>query len=91
MATFAYLHCLRKLTNYGEYINSLFAVTNPTFHVRVISFDEAVRQRVGATCDLKLSEHDRFLDIKLAHIDSIGTSVTLSSQTSGNKSNKIFI
>jgi hypothetical protein len=65
--------------------------TDPTFHIRVISFDKAVRQRVGSTHDLELSEHDRFSDIKLAHTNSIRASVTLSSQTSGNKSNKIFI
>src|ERR1700678_2150999 len=45
---FAFPHRLQELTGYREYIISLFAVTHANFHARVLSFDKAVRKRVGS-------------------------------------------
>jgi hypothetical protein len=73
---FAFPHRTRELTGYGEYITSLFAATNPSFHSRVVAFDKAVRRRVGSVRNLELSDHNSFADLKLAHIDSIGVSVS---------------
>jgi hypothetical protein len=67
---------LQELTSYGEYITSLFTATNATFHARVIAFDKAVRRRVGSVRNIELSEHDKFTDLKLAHIEPIGISIS---------------
>jgi hypothetical protein len=84
--SFAFPHRLRELTEYGEYITSLFAATNQSFHSRIIAFDKAVRRRIGSVRNIELSDHHKFADLKLAHIDSIGVSVRgESSRNSGNR------
>jgi hypothetical protein len=72
---FAFPHRLQELTSYGEYIVNLFSVTHPSVHARVIAFDKAVRKRVGSVRNLELSEYEKFADLKIAHMDSIGVSV----------------
>jgi hypothetical protein len=72
---FAFPHRLRELTSYGEYIINLFSVTHPSVHGRVISFDKAVRKRAGSVRNLELSDFEKFADLKIAHMDSIGVSV----------------
>ena len=72
--TFAFPHRLQELTGYGEYITSLFAVTHSSFHERVISYDKAVRKRVGSVRNIELSDYQRFTDLKIAHMDSVGIS-----------------
>jgi hypothetical protein len=72
---FAFPHRSNELTEYGEYITSLFAATNPAFHDRIIAFDKAVRRQVGSVRNVELSDHDKFADLKIAHIDSIGVSI----------------
>jgi hypothetical protein len=71
---YAFPHRFQELTGYGEYITSLFAVTHPSFHARVISFDKAVRKRVGSVRNLELSEYEKFADLKIAHVDPVGVS-----------------
>jgi hypothetical protein len=73
---FAFPHRIEELTNYGEYITSLFAATNTTFHSRIVAFDKAVRRHVGSVRDVELSDHHKFGDLKIVHIDSIGVSIT---------------
>jgi hypothetical protein len=86
---FAFPHREVELTGYGEYITSLFAATNPSFHNRIIAFDKAVRRRVGAVRNLELSQYDRFADLKIARIDSIGVSIGgTSSGRSGSSRSK---
>ena len=72
---FAFPHRMHELTSYGEYIINLFAVTHPSVHARVIAFDKAARKRVGSVRNLELSEFEKFTDLKIAHMDSIGVSV----------------
>jgi hypothetical protein len=72
---FAFPHRMQELTNYGEYIINLFAVTHPSVHGRVIAFDKAARKRVGSVRNLELSQFEKFADLKIAHMDSIGVSV----------------
>jgi hypothetical protein len=72
---FAFPHRLHELTSYGEYIINLFSVTHSTVHNRVISFDKAVRKRAGSVRNLELSDFEKFADLKIAHMDSIGVSV----------------
>jgi hypothetical protein len=72
---FAFPHQLQELTSYGEYIVNLFSVTHPSIHGRVIAFDKATRKRVGSVRNLELSEFEKFADLKIAHMDSIGVSV----------------
>jgi hypothetical protein len=84
---YAFPHRFDELANYGEYITSLFTATNPMFYSQVIAFNKAVRRWVGSVRDLKLSEHDRLADLKIAHLDSIGVSIQIgSSLNDGNRS-----
>jgi hypothetical protein len=83
---FAFPHRLRELTSYGEYIINLFSVTHSSVHSRVIAFDKAVRKRAGSVRNLELSDFEKFADLKIAHMDSIGVSVI--SGTSGDDGNK---
>ena len=73
---FAFPHRHMELTSYGEYIINLFAVTHPTVHNRVIAFDKAVRRRVGSVRNLELSAFEKFADLKIAHMDSVGVAVS---------------
>jgi hypothetical protein len=73
--TFAFPHRMHELTSYGEYVVNLFAVTHPSVHSRVVAFDKAVRKRVGSVRNLELSDYEKFADLKIAHMDSIGVSV----------------
>ena len=72
---FAFPHRIHELSSYGEYITNLFSVTHPSVHGRVIAFDKAVRKRVGSVRNLELSDFEKFADLKIAHMDSIGVSV----------------
>ena len=86
---FAFPHRQHELTAYGEYIINLFSVTHPSVHSRVISFDKAVRRRVGSVRNLELSDFEKFADLKIAHMDSIGVSVISgSSREDGNRRGK---
>jgi hypothetical protein len=82
---FAFPHRSKELTNYGEYIVNLFSVTHSSVHNRVIAFDKAVRKRIGNVRNLELSDFERFADLKIAHMDSIGVSVVTSSTKDDNK------
>ena len=81
---FAFPHRHLELTSYGEYIINLFSVTHPTVHNRVIAFDRAVRKRVGSVRNLELSDFEKFADLKIAHMDSIGVAVS-SGPSKGDK------
>jgi len=86
---FAFFHRLQELTNYGEYIVNLFSVTHASVHNRVIAFDKAVRKRVGSVRNLELSDFEKFADLKIAHMDSIGVSVVSgSSKDEGRKAKR---
>ena len=63
---FAFPHRLKEFTTYGEYIINLFSVTHPSVHSRVIAFDKAVRKRIGSVRNLKLSDFEKFADLKIA-------------------------
>ena len=81
---FAFPHRLQELTSYGEYIINLFSVTHATVHGRVIAFDRAVRKRVGSVRNLELLDFEKFADLKIAHMDSIGVAVS-SGPSKGDK------
>jgi hypothetical protein len=81
---FAFPHRHQELTSYGEYIINLFSVTHPTVHTRVIAFDRAVRKRVGSVRNLELSDFEKFANLKIAHMDSIGVAIS-SSPSKGDK------
>jgi hypothetical protein len=86
---FAFPHRMQELTSYGEYIINLFSVTHPSVHKRVISFDKAVRRRIGSVRNLELSDFEKFADLKIVHMDSIGISVISgASKDDGNKKGK---
>ena len=74
--SFAFPHRHAELTSYGEFIINLFSVTHSTVHNRVIAFDKAVRRRVGSVRNLELSAFEKFADLKIAHMDSIGVAVS---------------
>jgi hypothetical protein len=73
--TFAFPHRAHELASYGEYIVNLFSVTHPSIHSRVVAFDKAVRKRIGSVRNLELTDFEKFADLKIAHMDSIGVSV----------------
>jgi hypothetical protein len=86
---FAFPHRAAELSSYGEYIINLFAVTHPSVHNRVLAFDKAVRKRVGGVRNLELWDFEKFADLKIAHMDSIGISVISgSSKDDGNRKGK---
>src|SRR5271168_177115 len=87
---FAFPHRLQELTSYGEYIINLFSVTHSSVHNRVISFDKAAHKRTGSVRNLELSDFEKFSDLKIAHMDSIGVSVVSggSKEDSGRKSRR---
>ena len=86
---FAFPHRIHELSSYGEYIVNLFSVTHPSIHSRVIAFDKAVRKRVGSVRNLELSDFEKFSDLKIAHMDSIGVSVVAgSSKEDGRRKGK---
>jgi hypothetical protein len=86
---FAFPHRAQELASYGEFIVNLFSVTHPSVHSRVITFDKAVRKRVGSVRNLKLSDFEKFADLKIAHMDSIGVSVVSgSSKEDGGRKGK---
>ena len=86
---FAFPHRVQELSSYGEYIINLFSVTHPSVHSRVIAFDKAVRKRVGSVRNLELSDFEKFADLKIAHMDSIGVSVVSgSSKEDGGRKGK---
>ncbi|KAJ7143284.1 hypothetical protein C8R43DRAFT_1130715 [Mycena crocata] len=65
----------KELSRYWEHIIGLFAATNPLFHGRIISYDQAVCKRVAQRRDLELTAFADSMDIKTAVIDSIGVGV----------------
>ena len=73
---FAFPHRIHELTDYGEYIINLFSVTHPSVHGRLIAFDKATRKRVGSVRNLELSDFEKFADLKIAHMDSIGVAIS---------------
>ena len=86
---FAFPHRMPELTSYGEYIVNLFSVTHSSVHGRVISFDKAVRKRIGSVRNLELWDFEKFADLKIAHMDSIGVSVISgSSKEDGGRKGK---
>jgi hypothetical protein len=86
---FAFPHRAQELASYGEFIVNLFSVTHPSVHGRVITFDKAVRKRVGSVRNLELSDFEKFADLKIAHMDSIGVSVVPgSSKEDGGRKGK---
>ena len=83
---FAFPHRAHELTSYGEYVVNLFSVTHPSIHNRVIAFDKAVRKRVGSVRNVELTDFEKFADLKIAHMDSIGISViSTSSKDKGDQ------
>ena len=82
---FAFPHRLQELSSYGEYIINLFSVTHSSVHSRVITFDKAVRKRIGSVRNLELSDFEKFADLKIAHMDSIGVSVVTSTAKDDKK------
>jgi hypothetical protein len=87
--TFAFPHRVHELSSYGEYVVNLFAVTHPSIHSRVIAFDKAIRKRIGSVRNLELTDFEKFADLKIAHMDSIGVSVVSStSKDRGNQKGK---
>jgi hypothetical protein len=86
---YAFPHRAPELADYGEFIIDLFSVTHSSMHNRVILFDKAVRKRVGGVRNLELWDYERFSDLKIAHMDSIGISVLSgASKDDGNRKGK---
>ena len=71
----AFPHRAGELAGYAEYIIRVFAATDVHCHDQVISFDKAVRHRVGSHWDLGLTNFHCFADLRSTHMDSIGAAV----------------
>ena len=82
---FTFPHRVEELSSYGEYIVNLFTITHPSMHSRVITFNKAVRKRVGSVQNLELSNFEKFSDLKIVHMDSIGVSVISRSSKDNGK------
>lgn len=64
----AFPHRRRELDTYGGYIASLFSSTSTGLHVRIISYDEAVRGMVGGGESLSLADTSLFQSLFMAHV-----------------------
>ena len=66
----------------------MFAVTHPSFHGRVISFDKAVQKRVRSVRNVELSDYAKFADLKIVHVDPVGVSAYASGSSKGDMGKK---
>ncbi|KAI0644456.1 hypothetical protein C8Q79DRAFT_912871 [Trametes meyenii] len=83
---FAFPHRREELREYGEYMVGLFGALAPPLHSRALNFDRAVRKRVGSSRRLRLTDFDKFSDLKLQYIDSSGANVYKADSGSGGGS-----
>src|SRR5882762_3634595 len=67
---------------YGVQTLSLFSVTLPCHHTSVITLDKAIQVWVGEHCDLLLTDHAQFDDLRLYWVNPIGAS-TLTGNVKG--------
>jgi len=58
--TFAFPHCEGELLEYGDYIKGEFAAKLPSSHPKLLLYDTALRNEVGAGQHILLTETHRF-------------------------------
>lgn len=74
-----------ELREYCDYITTVFQTTASIYHNRVIGYDRQVRERVGSTNDILLTEISRFSDLQLFWLSSLGAGfASLTSTTAGS-------
>ncbi|KAG1837226.1 hypothetical protein DFJ58DRAFT_734496 [Suillus subalutaceus] len=81
---FSFPHQEAELNGYFSFISKYFSQSNPSAHGRVIRFDKAVRNRVGSSWRLKLTNFREFKDLIFSHFDSDGKQCN---DTADSKSN----
>ena len=79
---FAFPHRLAELLTHGENIGRLFSGMATPFHNVVISYDKAVRKRVGSTRCYELTDVTAFADLYKSHVDPTGSAVALTASGS---------
>jgi hypothetical protein len=75
-----------ELKKYGRHITKIFFATNEIFHYRVIQYDKAVRAFVASRRDVLLGDYEEFADIRMHHIDNLGSGHTQTPVDSSQKS-----
>jgi hypothetical protein len=69
-----------ELKKYGRHISKIFFATSEIFHYQVIQYDKAVRAFAASRRDILLGDYEEFTDIRMHHIDNLGSG---HSQTAG--------
>lgn len=69
---FAFPHREAELNGYFAFISKYFSQANASAHGRVIRFDKAVRNRVGSSRRLELTDFREFEDLIFSHFNSDG-------------------
>ncbi|KAG2114600.1 uncharacterized protein F5147DRAFT_570026 [Suillus discolor] len=69
---FAFPHREAELNGYFAFISKYFSQANPSAHGRVIRFNKAVRNRVGSSCRLELTNFREFEDLIFSHFNADG-------------------
>ena len=70
-AVYIFPHWKDEFDTYANRILSLFAATTPFSHTAVINLNKGIRARIGECCNLLLTDHDSFEDIKLYWLNPI--------------------
>ena len=91
--TFLFPHRKDELSEYAEYIETLFAAKQVTAHPRIIMYDQAIRNQVGGGQNILLTDGHRFaaLGEAILRVDGVeygGTGTSGSSSGKGGSKGK---
>ncbi|TDL18425.1 hypothetical protein BD410DRAFT_728580 [Rickenella mellea] len=83
---FVFRHREEELERYGEHILQLFGAVDVSQHQRVLSYDQAARNRVAHRRDILLSDFAAFADLQIQYLTAAGSAATASTSSSTSKS-----
>jgi hypothetical protein len=86
---FVFPHRGSELATYQTHVNKQFRAIGPRRHDRVITYDQAVRTRVGQRNDLQLSDVIEFTDLLTEHVLLFGNDQATGRSSEKRAANKI--
>jgi len=81
-------HRLGELRKYGQHMGRIFLAVDQKHHSRVIQYDKVVRAFVASRRDILLGDYNEFADIKMHHLDHLGSGNNQAEINSPQKSQK---
>jgi hypothetical protein len=81
-------HRLGELRKYGQHVGHIFLAVDQKHHGRVIQYDKAVRTFITSCRDILLGDYNEFADIKMHHLDNLGSGHNQTEVNSPQKSQK---